>query len=73
VNPSAAEAGVLTFIYALVIAAGVLFLVGAANRVFRKQEGTMYWRGAMGLLGFAVALLLLELYKLALEGAPVLR
>jgi hypothetical protein len=63
----------LTFIHVLVIAAGVLFLVGAVNRLLRKQEGTVYWRGAVGLLAFAIALLLLELYKLALEGAPVLR
>jgi hypothetical protein len=54
---------VLTFIYALVIAAGVSFVVGGINKVVRKVESTVYYRVTMSLLAFAIALLLLEMYK----------
>ena len=52
----------LTFIYGLVIAAAVLYLAGAFVHFVRKHEGTVWWRGAMGLLAFAIALVLIEIY-----------
>jgi uncharacterized membrane protein YidH (DUF202 family) len=53
---------VLTLIYILLIASAVCFLAGGVNRVIRHKEGTMWWRGAIGLLAFACALMLLEIY-----------
>ena len=51
----------LVWIYLLVGAAAVLFIVGAFARFVRKHEGTVWLRGSMGLLAFAVVLILLEI------------
>jgi hypothetical protein len=59
---------VLIFIYVLLIAAGVFFAAGAYAHFVRKHEGTVWWRGAMGLLAFAMALTLLEILS-ALGGS----
>ena len=52
----------LTFIYALVIVAAILFAAGAFAHFVRKHEGAVWWRGSMGLLAFAATLLLIEIY-----------
>ena len=52
----------LTWIYVLVILAAGLFLAGAFARFVRHHEGTVWWRGSMGLLAFANTLLLLEIF-----------
>ena len=52
----------LNWIYILMIASAVCFLAGGVNRVLRHKEGTMWWRGAIGLLAFACALMLLGIY-----------
>ena len=57
----------LTFIYVLVILAAACFVTGAVARFVRKHEGTLWWRGAIGLLAFATTLTLLEILK-ALSG-----
>ncbi len=53
-------------VWALVALAGLAFLVGTVSRFF--GEGTFlghpsvtYWRGAIGLLGFAAVLLLIQI------------
>ena len=51
----------LTFIHVLIGIAAALFLVGAIARFVRHHEGTVWWRGSIGLLAFAIALLLLEI------------
>jgi hypothetical protein len=53
----------LNLIYGLLGAAGVCFISGAVARFVRNHEGTVWWRGTMALLGFAQALLLLEILK----------
>jgi hypothetical protein len=53
---------VLTFIYVLVSLAAVCFVWGVVARFIRKQEGTLWWRGAIGLLAFAMTLTLLEIF-----------
>jgi hypothetical protein len=50
------------YIYALIALAAAFFVVGAVARFVRHHEGTVWWRGAMGLLAFANTLLLLEIY-----------
>jgi hypothetical protein len=35
---------------------------GVVARFIRKQEGTLWWRGAIGLLAFAMTLTLLEIF-----------
>jgi hypothetical protein len=57
----------IKWVYALVFLAAGLFLAGAVKRVFWRQEATLWWRGAMGVLAFAVTLLLLEIYYVLLE------
>jgi tellurite resistance protein TehA-like permease len=51
----------LPYIYALIIAAAVCFLSGVVARFIRHKEGTLWWRGAIGILLFAMALTLLEI------------
>jgi hypothetical protein len=51
----------LTWVYIFLIAAAVLFAAGGVARFVRRHEGTVWWRGAIGLIGFAQALLLLEI------------
>lgn len=53
----------LTFIYVLVILSAVFFVCGAVARFVRKHEGTVWWRGSMGLLAFAHMLLMLEIFS----------
>jgi len=51
------------------VLAGMLFVMGAVTRFVRHQEGTVWWRGSMGLLAFANTLLLLEILRV-LSGQP---
>jgi len=55
-------------ILVLLILAAVLYLVSAASRFFKFQimgfEPTIWWRGSMGLLGFAIALMLWQILQL---------
>jgi len=51
----------LPWIYTLLIASTVVFLGGAVARFIRHKEATVWYRGSMGLLGFAIALTLLEI------------
>lgn len=53
-------------IWALIAVAAIAFLVGALSRFF--GDGNLlgyppvtYWRGAVGFLGFAIALLLIQI------------
>jgi hypothetical protein len=52
----------LPYIYGLLIGAGVCFLCGIIARFIRHREGTLWYRGTMALLTFAVALTLLAIY-----------
>lgn len=47
--------------YVLIALAAVLFIIGAVAKFIRKHEGTVWWRGSMGLLAFAAVLILLEI------------
>lgn len=58
----------LTLIYGLVGLAAVCFVCGVIARFVRKHEGTVWWRGAIGLLAFAMTLTLLEILQ-ALGGS----
>lgn len=53
----------LALIHVLIGLAAVLFLIGTVVRFVRRQEGTVWWRGAIGLLLFANTLLLLQIYN----------
>lgn len=53
----------LILVYILTGVAAVFFIAGAVARL-RKHEGTVWWRGSMGLLAFAITLLLIEIYFL---------
>lgn len=53
----------LITIYGLLVTAAGLFLMGSINRFIRHKEATVWWRGSMGLLAFACALMLLEIYQ----------
>ena len=50
-------------IYVLIALAAVLYLIGAFVHFVRKHEGTVWWRGSMGLLWFAMALTLLQILE----------
>jgi predicted PurR-regulated permease PerM len=52
----------LPYIYGLLIAAGVCFLCGIVARFIRHREGTLWYRGTMALLAFAMSLTLLAIY-----------
>lgn len=58
---------VLTCVYVLIGLAVVFFIVGGVARFVRHHEGTLWWRGSMGMLAFANTLLLLEILS-ALTG-----
>jgi hypothetical protein len=51
----------------LIVVAAVGYVVGGLSRVFKFQvmghDPTVWWRGAMGLLGFTIALLLREILR----------
>ena len=53
----------LPWIYVLLIAAAVCFLSGVVARFIRHKEGTVWYRGTMALLTFAIALTLLAIYS----------
>lgn len=54
-------------IYLLLVLAAVLYLVSGASRFLKFQilghDPTVWWRGAMGLLGFAIALILWQILQ----------
>ncbi len=52
----------LPWIYGLIIAAAVCFVSGAVARFLRHKEATVWYRGTMALLAFAIALTLLAIY-----------
>jgi hypothetical protein len=52
----------LRYIYGLLIGAGVCFICGIIARFFRHREGTLWYRGTMALLAFAMSLTLLAIY-----------
>jgi len=52
----------LPWIYGLIIAAAVCFVSGVVARFVRHKEGTVWYRGTIALLGFAIAFLLLAIY-----------
>jgi hypothetical protein len=49
-------------IFALLVLAAVLYLVGGVSRLLKFQllghDATVWWRGSMGLLGFSIALMI---------------
>jgi hypothetical protein len=47
----------------LIIAAAVCFVAGVVARFIRHKEGTLWYRGTMALLAFAIALTLLAIYS----------
>ena len=51
----------MVWTYVLIALAAVLFIIGAVAKFIRKHEGTVWWRGSMGLLAFAAVLILLEI------------
>ena len=51
----------LIAVYILMGIAAVCFIAGAVARFFHGHEGTVWYRGAMGLMMFANSLLLLEI------------
>lgn len=54
-------------IHLLLVLAAVLYLVSGLSRFFKFQilghDPTVWWRGAMGLLGFAIALILWQILQ----------
>jgi drug/metabolite transporter (DMT)-like permease len=52
----------LPWIYGLIIAAAVCFVAGVVARFIRHKEGTLWYRGTIALLAFAMTLLLLAIY-----------
>jgi hypothetical protein len=46
----------------LIIAAAVCFVSGVVARFIRHKEGTLWYRGTIALLAFAMTLLLLAIY-----------
>ena len=61
-QPLDQTSSLLPWIYGLLIAAGVCFSCGVVARFIRHREGTLWYRGTMALLNFAIALLLLAIY-----------
>lgn len=53
----------LPWIYGLLIAAAVCFVAGVVAHFIRHKEGTVWYRGTMALLTFAIALTLLAIYS----------
>ena len=54
----------LITVYILIGLAAAFFICGTIARFVRHHEGTVWWRGSMGMLLFAMTLLLLEIYFL---------
>ena len=54
----------LITVYILIGLAAVFFIGGAIARFVRHHEGTVWWRGAICMLAFAMTLLLLEIFFL---------
>lgn len=52
----------LPWIYGLIIGATVCFISGVVARFIRHKEGTLWYRGAITLLAFAMTFLLLAIY-----------
>ena len=54
-------------IHVLLVLAAVLYVVGGLSRFFKFQiaghEPTVWWRGAMGLLGFSIALMIWQIMR----------
>ena len=54
-------------ILALLVAAVILYLVSGCSRFFKFQiaghDPAVWWRGAMGLLGFSIALMLWQILE----------
>lgn len=54
-------------IHLLLVLAAVLYLVSGLSRFFKFQilghDPTVWWRGSMGLLGFAIALMLWQILQ----------
>jgi hypothetical protein len=52
-------------IVVLLVLAAIFFVVGGASRFLRFQvmghDPTVWWRGAMGALGFSIALMLWQM------------
>jgi hypothetical protein len=53
----------MVWTYVLIALAAVLFIIGTVAKFIRKHEGTVWWRGSMGLLAFAAVLILLEILE----------
>lgn len=55
-------------LHALLVLAGVLYLLSGASRLFKFQimghDPTVWWRGSMGLVGFSIALMLWEILRI---------
>ena len=51
----------MVWIYGLIGVAAVLFIIGAVAKFVRRHEGTVWWRGSMGLLAFAAILIMLQI------------
>ena len=53
---------------ALLILAAVLYLLSGLSRFFKFQimghDPTVWWRGSMGLLGFSIALMILQMLRI---------
>lgn len=53
---------------ALLILAAVLYLLSGLSRFFKFQimghDPTVWWRGSMGLLGFSIALMILQVLRI---------
>lgn len=53
---------------ALLILAAVLYLLSGLSRFFKFQimghDPTVWWRGSMGLLGFSIALMILQILRI---------
>lgn len=56
------SSALLPWIYVLIIGAAVCFVAGVIARFFRHKEGTLWYRGTMALLAFAMTFLLLAIY-----------
>jgi hypothetical protein len=56
------SSALLPWIYGLMIGAVVCFIAGVITRFLRHKEGTLWYRGTLALLAFAMTFLLLAIY-----------